>query len=232
MKSLAACGFVFLLATGAFGQRTRINNSIGTNSGFGSVLFPAGRPTTGQPFTLQNPNFANVMGNVVAGRPPFQGIRQPVVRGNTNVIYYVPYGYAGFAPGYGYGYGSGYGEAPPQQPSNVTVVYPPQQPTPVIVMGGAPGQPAETPRSTIQDYNAPPAPAETAAAQPDSNYFLLAFKDHSIYSAVGYWVDGDTLHYITGGNVHNQASLALVDRELTAQLNRSRGVQVTLPAAK
>ena len=66
--------------------------------------------------------------------------------------------------------------------------------------------------------------------QPDQTYYLLAFKDHSVYSAVGYWIDGDTLHYITSGNVHNQVSLSLVDRDLTAQLNKGRGMQVTLPS--
>jgi len=47
---------------------------------------------------------------------------------------------------------------------------------------------------------------------------------------VGYWVDGDTVHYITTGNVHNQVSVSLVDRDLTVQLNKGRGVQVNLPS--
>jgi hypothetical protein len=43
-------------------------------------------------------------------------------------------------------------------------------------------------------------------------------------------VDGDTLHYFTAGNVHNQASLALVDREFTERLNKEAGLDVRLPA--
>jgi hypothetical protein len=46
---------------------------------------------------------------------------------------------------------------------------------------------------------------------------------------VAYYTDGDTLHYFTSGNVHNQASLSLVDRRLTEQLNRQRNVAVQLP---
>ena len=102
-------------------------------------------------------------------------------------------------------------------------------------MGTPPGQPGDVPRSSIQDYppqpQAPPS-ADTSGAQADAPYYLLAFKDHSIYSAIGYWVDGDTLHYLATGNVHNQVSLSLVDRDLTAQLNRGRGVQVILPPAR
>jgi hypothetical protein len=42
-------------------------------------------------------------------------------------------------------------------------------------------------------------------------------------------VEGDTLHYFTEGNVHNQVSISLVDRQLTEQLNRERNVDVRLP---
>jgi hypothetical protein len=68
-----------------------------------------------------------------------------------------------------------------------------------------------------------------AAAPSDSSYYLIAFKDHTIYSAVAYYTDGDTLHYFTSGNIHNQVSLSLVDRQLTEQLNRRRNVSVQLP---
>jgi endonuclease YncB( thermonuclease family) len=54
-------------------------------------------------------------------------------------------------------------------------------------------------------------------------------KDHTIYSAVAYWVDGDTLHYFTSGNTHNQASLSLIDRDLTERLNKESGLDVSLP---
>ena len=105
----------------------------------------------------------------------------------------------GYYGGYGFGYDSGYGAGVPQQQQpNVTIIYPPQQPTPVIVMGTPPGQPGDVPRSSMQDYppqpQAPPVPYTAHAGR--APYYLLAFKDHSIYSAIGYWVDGDTLHYM------------------------------------
>ena len=73
----------------------------------------------------------------------------------------------------------------------------------------------------------PPAPP-----QAEPVHYLIAFKDHTIYSAVAYWVQGDTLHYFTDGNTHNQVSLALVDRDLTAKLNKDSGVEVKLPAGR
>ena len=42
-------------------------------------------------------------------------------------------------------------------------------------------------------------------------------------------MEGDTLHYVTPQRVHNQASVTLVDRELTEKLNRERNLQVKLP---
>jgi hypothetical protein len=76
-------------------------------------------------------------------------------------------------------------------------------------------------------------PAQTQAQdQGEATHYLLAFKDHSIYSAVAYWVEGDTLHYFTSGNTHNQVSVALIDRDLTKRLNEASGLEVKLPPAK
>ena len=71
-----------------------------------------------------------------------------------------------------------------------------------------------------------------APEQTEATHYLLAFKDHSIYSAVAYWVEGDTLHYFTSGNTHNQVSVSLVDRDLTRRLNEGSGLEVKLPPAK
>jgi hypothetical protein len=69
---------------------------------------------------------------------------------------------------------------------------------------------------------------QAAAANPAPTY-LVALKDHTIYSAVAYWVEGDTLHYFTSGATHNQVSLSLVDRELTQRLNAEAGNNMQLP---
>ena len=122
---------------------------------------------------------------------------------------------------------------PPQQP-NVTVVYPPQQQqraTPVMIQAGPDGEynTMVRPPATIYETPRPRDTASDAEPAADSNRYLLAFKDHTIYSAVAYWTDGDTLHYFTTGNTHNQVSLSLIDRELTERLNRELGIDFKLP---
>ena len=77
-----------------------------------------------------------------------------------------------------------------------------------------------------------PAASSGVDSGPTASPYLIAFKDHSIFSAVAYWVEGDTLHYFTDGNTHNQVSLSLVDRDLTKRLNEESGLKVNLPAAK
>lgn len=208
-------------------------------SGFGNVVFPgAGRlplnklPNFAHPFSITDPGFAKGLSGVVSGRVPFGG--KGFGRGGGfagQQPYIVPYAY----PMYGGGMDP-YGAQQPQ----VTVVYPPPQPPVVINQTfGAQGQPVmqEAPAeegagdvSDISVYQAPSRSAEEmAAAVPSAPYYLIALKDHSIYSAVAYWIDGDTLHYFTSGNVHNRVSMALVDRELTERLNRERKVDVRLP---
>jgi hypothetical protein len=111
--------------------------------------------------------------------------------------------------------------------TNVTVVMPPQQPATPVVINYNYGTPAPPPPDRTAD-------AASATQQEDNtsepSHYLIAFKDHTIYAATAYWVDGDTLHYFTAGNVHNQASLSLVDRSFTERLNREAGLDVRLPA--
>ena len=72
----------------------------------------------------------------------------------------------------------------------------------------------------------------TAAEPPAADRFLFAFNDHSIYSAVAYWVDGGTLHYFTSGDTHKQAPLSTLDRAFTERLNRGSGSALKLPPEK
>jgi hypothetical protein len=127
-------------------------------------------------------------------------------------------------------------EEPPAQ-QYITVVYPPQQPAPVIVNQVPAGEPspetASVPQteSNLRSYRAPsnePAPQRAEPEDQDTTYYL-AFKDHTVYPAVAFYVEGDTLHYFTAGNEHNLASVSLVDRDMTERLNRRSGVSVKLP---
>ena len=97
-------------------------------------------------------------------------------------------------------------------------------------------------------YGTPPAPASTAHANPviheydweqqaqqptavaSSPVYLIAFQnDHAIRAAASYWVDGQTLHYVTLQHEEKLAPLGSIDRALTLQLNRERSVTFQLP---
>jgi hypothetical protein len=81
----------------------------------------------------------------------------------------------------------------------------------------------------------PAAGDDAAAAQPNrtsSVIFLIAMKDHTIYAAIAYWVENDTLNYINEQGVRNRVSLGLVDRDFSVQLNKERDIDFALPAVK
>jgi hypothetical protein len=79
-----------------------------------------------------------------------------------------------------------------------------------------------------------PPPAAASGPQPGDllstpqNYYLIAYKDHSVYAVIAYWLEGNMLNYVTTQNTHNQASLDLIDMDLTKQLNQDRSVPFSL----
>ena len=76
----------------------------------------------------------------------------------------------------------------------------------------------------------PAAPGALADDQP--TIFLIAMQDRTIRPVIAYWVQGDTLNYISQDGVMNHVSLALVDRDFSKQLNAERNVPFALPAAR
>jgi len=256
MRTVARFCFVLLLATALFGQSRA--GSAGTqptvHGSFGSVVYPGGTsampgvtrsfgsvvnpggggPGLWVPASITDPTFG-----LHRGGGDFQ--RNSVFGTRRNPVVAVPYAYPIYVGGFGGYYDTPYiapdagPPAPPQQPQqpNVIVVYPQQPVTPVIITVGPDGQYTTSQQAPPSVYQPPvrqtvEEPPPTQAPTP----YLIAFKDHSIYSAVAYWVDGDTLHYFTSGDTHNQVSISLIDRELTARLNRDSGLEVKLPLAK
>ncbi|HTT62872.1 MAG TPA: hypothetical protein VMG35_13555 [Bryobacteraceae bacterium] len=212
--------------------------------GFGNVAFPAlGHAPAGNPWGNvafpavpggsaaltfgSRPVAGNRYGGLVPGLRPsnsYNGAGRGIHRGRSSGIYAYPV----FIGGYGYGY-----DAPPpdQQTANDNGGNAPATP-PVVInqyFNTPPPDQGPAPDTTSSNFHYYQAPANTDTAPSDQSYYLIAFKDHTVYSAVAYYTEGDTLHYFTTGNVHNQVSLSLVDRQLTEQLNRSRNVDVRLP---
>jgi len=145
--------------------------------------------------------------------------RTPPAPGYISPIYYAPNYYD---PGYGYQ------QAPPDAPPAT-----PAQPIIINQYFGSRG-PADRAAEDHpeQDYRQPP-PDDAAnpgdPIGPPQNYYLIAYRDHSVYSALAFWVEGDTLHYVTTQNTHNQASLALIDLDRTTKLNSDRSIPFSIP---
>lgn len=216
MRALGGLCIALLCTVGLYAQQR--SGGVGIRSG-GAGSHPASHASRGPD------SFYHYPGRPAYGYPvyiyPYVGA-------------YAPFGYD--YSGYSYGYG-GYGDqsAAVQQQPNTTVVYPPQSApaNPVIINVGSPGQngPPSSSAPPESSYRGPEQqPQEEPAAE--ATHYLIALKDHTIYSAVAYWVDGSTLHYFTTGNTHNQISVSLVDRELTERLNKGTGLEVKLPPAK
>jgi hypothetical protein len=199
-----------LLCCGSLCAQYRANVFGSSNVITGSVpgvVFPGGAPGAhiGAPRTL---NF-----NGTTARRSITGsyvYAYPVYVGSYGSVY--------DASSYGYGTGA---PQTSQQP-NITIIMPPQQ----APVAASPYDAPARPQMTVVE----PAPAaQSEDSTPEPTRYLLAFKDHTIYSAIAYWVDGDTLHYFTSGNTHNQVSVSLIDRAMTERLNKDAGVDVKLP---
>jgi hypothetical protein len=224
---MRSIGLLLLVSALAFGQQ----HSGGAHAG--PVVRSGGYTNLGSPTGA--PVFPGTgYGTAVRGNS-YSGVRPYRPRTSTGLVY-VPYsvgGYQYYGPQY-------YG---PQSDPGVDTGYANQQgaaPMVVINQNFIPQTASPIVREYMPDANGgiqvyPPQSAGSAqqpeVSAQDTPAFLIAFKDHTIYAAVGYWVAGDTLHYITNGNTHNQVSLDLVDRDLSARLNGERGVDFLLPPA-
>jgi len=97
----------------------------------------------------------------------------------------------------------------------------------------------EPAQSGMQSYTAPgpppgePAPEDAPVSVPDDQQptiYLIAFLDHTIMPAFAYWTEGHTLKYVNMDHGINQATLDLVDRDLSYRLNQERSVDFRLPS--
>ncbi|HEY4360651.1 MAG TPA: hypothetical protein VGN17_06765 [Bryobacteraceae bacterium] len=231
-------GSCLLAQTSATGFGRMINPSglpaaPGT-TGFGRMIYPG---TGGPPATVRaaagtaGPNGGRGGRVRIPPAPPVahQGhgngaiVAYPVYYGG----YYYPYD-APVAPQQGYGpdqgYDSNYG------PSPVVIIN--QNFRPDVINP----QVTDYSNAPLPQYIPPPSPQvpsqQPAVSGADTNFaliFLIAMKDHTIYPAVAYWVEGDTLNYVTAQGARNRISLELVDRDFSKQLNKERNVEFGLP---
>jgi len=200
MNRLARIGLVLLLAGGGVAQaRGYARGGYGFHGGYRGYGVHRG-------YGFHHGSFGYGY-NAFYGRRAF-GFRYgyPFFTGS----YYVP-----FAP-----FPSDYSDYYPYPAAPaVTVVYPPPPPqsyAPVVITQQIP--PPAPP--VVREYRVyRPAEPESRPA-----LYLIAFNDGVIRAAVAYWIDRQTLHYVTREREHRQATLESVDRSFTQRLNRERGM--------
>jgi hypothetical protein len=104
-------------------------------------------------------------------------------------------------------------------------------PSPVVIYQSQPAA-ASQPVIIVESAPQQAMPQETsgyAERRNEEPIYLLAFKGQSnIRAAEAYWIAGSTLHYVTLQHEQKQVPLDTVDRALTLQLNRQRGVDIRL----
>jgi hypothetical protein len=248
MRTLGGLAIGFLAVTGLVGQNRGAFVNTAPISQAGSTIYPGAgvalpRATSTNPFPA-GAALSPITVPLGSASARNNGIGRSFRNRSGSTVYAYPVyigGYGGYYGGYGGYYDPSYYTDPttliPQQQQaspNVTVIMPPPQPPTVINVGPGAGPQQDMsfyPPQPGAQQPPPPAPA-TQAASSEPPVYLIAFKDHTIYSAIAYWVDGDTLHYFTSGNTHNQVSISLIDRPLTERLNREMGVEFKLPPAK
>lgn len=207
-----------------YGQENRTRPYSAT-SGFGNILYPG---TGGPPAPRQTtrPIFAQPQPRIRAAAPVSARPRRLILPAYFAMPYYE------FPPNYNLG--NGYDQ---QQPPQQQQPFPyPQAPTVIVNQNFAP----EAPRPHMRDYPSGSLPeryrpeperrAELRSAEDEKpTIYLIAMKDSTIYSSLAYWLEDETVHYITTQHSHNRASIDLIDRELSIQLNRERGIEFKLP---
>ncbi len=199
--------------------------------GYGNVVFPGTGHAPAGGFT--GPNYMRA-GGVYSGGAP---VAHPQHRRSTVVPYPVLYPVGAYDPSY-YGDQSQPAADPNGTPSVViNQNFVPQQGNPVVreYDADAPPDPASGMRmyqnsSHPYDNSQGAASARHIANDDEPTFYLIAFKDHSIIQALGYWMEAGALHYVSVERTLNQVSMDLIDRDLSQRLNDERGVQFKLPA--
>jgi hypothetical protein len=238
---------LFVSLTGAAFGQGHPNNGVWSLGGFGSILYPAtGHAPTATPPIGQfaSNGFSHGFANPGRASHPQHGATMIV----PYPVYYGGYYGSGYygdpSAGYSNGYGPGYTDDGSQQqgPGLPSVVinqnFVPPQANPQVrdYAGDQPPQQQPQDQSGLKLYQAPPshpyadaAAAQRGTASDQPTIYLIALRDHSIVQALGYWMEGSTLHYVSAEHTLNRLSIDLVDRDLSQRLNDERGLDFRLP---
>jgi hypothetical protein len=228
MKRLVLAVMSLGLSIAAFGQRRGVPYwSLG---GYGNVLFPGtGHAPSTPPGGVNGPHFnywaAPSSKPAHPRQPPFQ--QPPLVP--------VPVQSLPFDGGYSEEH---LGNNPAEEPG--TTLPTTSAPMPPVIINQNLVPPTGNSRTGDSNPNNGAQACVKLQGEPNSRQigedrptiYLIAFKDHRVVQALGYWMEAGTLHYVSAEYAVNQASMVLIDRDLSQRLNDERGVAFRLPAQK
>jgi hypothetical protein len=218
--------FAAVMALPAAAQRGGHFGALGGSASMGAMSHPLGGGISRPPALG-----GGIGSRPIGGRDGFRNNNNVYYRSRGNYPYAYPYAYSYYVPGYfdyldsnAY-FDPSYAVPPAPGPEYYGPSAPSQTQQPVTINQyfGAQGPQNNAP----QALNPPPNPGDPLVAP--SDYYLIAYKNHSVYPALAYWVEDKTLHYVTTQNTHNQASLDLIDLNLTKSLNQTRDVPFSIP---
>ena len=155
-------------------------------------------------------------------------------------IVYAPYGYTRYRRGYDYGEADFDDDDRERRESgNVYRVDPDtvtESSSKYVIRVPATGQqePVTGTVFEVRPEGLRPAAPEAAGISPEAGpaseatFHLIALRDGTIHTSREHWLEQDALHYVTRDGVHNRVTVEDVDLDLTAQVNRERGLAFVL----
>jgi hypothetical protein len=85
-------------------------------------------------------------------------------------------------------------------------------------------------RSRIAGPEAAPPAEPTSVAPADNDEFVFVRRDGTVFFAVAYSWEKETLRYITSEGLRHTVTLDALDMDATRQFNEQRGLNFRLPA--
>jgi hypothetical protein len=227
--------FVLCITHSCFAQSSL--NPIGNN---GNILSP-GTPLTGPSPVTSGPVFGSMASSGSSHSPAVSGIKEPAygeVHSAAGMVHnptpreYDPI-FGVYNPGTDYQLLDGlYPVTEPAPAVTINQIFQPKAVHPVLQdYTNVPGR--EPDRDAVEQDGSRPLGAPSARIIRENAhqtiYYLIAMKDHMIYPALAYWIEKDTLTYLTIQGTRNHVSLSLVDRDLSLRLNNDPRLGFTLP---
>ncbi len=154
-------------------------------------------------------------------------------------IVYAPYGYTRYRRGYDYGEADFDDDRERRESGHVYRVDPEtvtESSSKYVIRVPSAGQ-QEPVTGTVFEVHPeglrPASPegagiAPEAGPSPKATFHLIALRDGTINTSREHWLEKDALHYVTRDGVQKRVPVEDVDLDLTAQVNRERGLPFVL----